>query len=74
MCEFPIVERTEINRSKLGWFLKKNANRIVDGLEFREARADGRVAWQVVGDESPASKDPPLPVQPPAADSDDFSL
>src|SRR3954466_7663725 len=26
ICEFPVVERGEINRSKLGWLLKKNAN------------------------------------------------
>ena len=48
MCEFPIEERNGINRSKLGWLLKKNANRIVDGLEFRTTTADGRTAWQVV--------------------------
>ena len=34
MREFPIEERGEINRSKLGWLLKKNANRIVDRLTF----------------------------------------
>jgi len=27
MREFPVEERGEINRSKLGWLLKKNANR-----------------------------------------------
>ena len=31
MREFPIEERGEINHSKLGWLLKKNANRIVQG-------------------------------------------
>jgi len=34
MREFPVEERGEINRSKLGWLLKKNANRIVAGYEF----------------------------------------
>ncbi len=48
MREFPIEERGEINNSKFGWVLKKNANRIVNGLEFRRAEADGRTAWQVV--------------------------
>jgi hypothetical protein len=66
LCEFPVVERGEINRSKLGWVLKKHANRIVDGFEFRRSEADGRTAWCVV----PASKTgvaaaPPSPALPP---------
>ena len=60
MREFPVEERGGINRSKLGWLLKKNANRIVGGLEFRKAEADGRTAWRVVADKSP-----PLPLLPP---------
>jgi len=46
--EFPVEERGEINRSKLGWILKKNANRIVNGFEFQKSEADGRTAWRVV--------------------------
>ena len=46
--EFPVEERGDINHSKLGWFLKKNANRIVGGFEFQRCEADGRVAWRVV--------------------------
>jgi hypothetical protein len=46
--ELPIEERGEINRSKLGWFLKKNANRIANGLEIQAGVADGRKAWRVV--------------------------
>ena len=57
--EFPVEERGEINRSKLGWLLKKNANRIVGGFEFQKAEADGRTAWRVV-----AVKTPPLPPLP----------
>ena len=64
MREFPIEERGEINRSKLGWLLKKNANRIVIDLEFQRAEADGRTAWRVV-----AVKTPPLPASPPSAGS-----
>lgn len=60
MREFPIEERGEINRSKLGWILKKNANRIVNGYEFQQAEADGRNAWRVV-----AVKSPPLTPFPP---------
>ena len=59
MREFPIEERGDINRSKFGWLLKKNANRIVDGLTFVQASADGRVAWRVL-QVSP----PPLPPSP----------
>ncbi len=62
MREFPVEERGEINRSKLGWLLKKNANRIVRGFEFQQAEADGRTAWRVV-----AVKSPPLTPSPPFA-------
>ncbi len=60
MREFPVDERGEINRSKLGWLLKKNANRIVGGFEFQQAKSDGRTAWRVV-----AVKTPPLTPSPP---------
>ena len=64
MRVFPVEERGEINRSKLGWVLKKNANRIVGGFEFQQAEADGRTAWRVV-----AVKSPPLTPSPPFAPS-----
>jgi len=48
MCEFPVENRGEINRSKMGWILKKNANRVVSGFEFQQSTADGRIAWRVV--------------------------
>ena len=57
--EFPVWERGGINRSKLGWIMKRNANRIVGNLEIQKATADGRPAWQVVTVEAPPS--PPLP-------------
>ncbi len=60
MREFPVEERGEINRSKLGWLLKKNANRIVGGFEFQQAEADGRTAWRVA-----AVMTPPLAPSPP---------
>ncbi len=64
MREFPIEERGEINRSKLGWILKKNANRIVTGLAFQQSTADGRLAWRVIAVNPPPS--PPLtPFNPP---------
>lgn len=58
--EFPVEEKGSINRSKLGWLLKKNANRIVSGLVFQQATADGRTAWRVV-----AANPPPLTPLPP---------
>jgi hypothetical protein len=64
--ELPIEDRGEVNRNKLGWHLKRNANRIVQGLEFQRAEANGRVAWKVVGvesqpqDQSAAIPDAPL--------------
>lgn len=60
MREFPVEERGEINRSKLGWLLKKNANRIVNGFVFQQSTADGRVAWRVA-----AANPPPLTPLPP---------
>lgn len=42
------AERGEINRRRLGWWIKRHAGRIVDGLRF--ARASGNrsaEAWQV---------------------------
>jgi len=60
MREFPVEEKGSINRSKLGWLLKKNANRIVGGFVFQQATADGRVAWRVV-----AANPPPLTPLPP---------
>ena len=81
MREFPVEERGEINRSKLGWILKKNANRIVGGFEFQQATADGRVAWRVMPAKSPAFT--PLPpflglngktVTPPRQDDEELEV
>ena len=48
MKKFPVEERDGINRSKLGWLLRKIANRIVCGFEFQQGEAVGRTAWRVV--------------------------
>jgi len=42
------MEKGVFNPGKLGWILKTNANRIINGFEFRKAKADGRNAWRVV--------------------------
>ncbi len=48
ISECPVYDQGAINSSKFGWFLKKNMNRIVNGLMFVQGSADGRLAWQVV--------------------------
>jgi hypothetical protein len=48
LMELPVVERDGINRSKLGWYLKRNANRIVEGLELQDAHSSTRKGWRVV--------------------------
>ncbi len=41
-------ERGEINRRKLGWWIKRHAGRIVDGLRFvRSSGSRSAEAWQV---------------------------
>lgn len=58
--EFPVEEKGEISPSKFGWFLKKNADRVVNGYKFEKAEADGRAAWRVT-----MVITPPLPALPP---------
>jgi hypothetical protein len=74
MKEFPVEERGNINHSKLGWMLKKNSNRIVNGFEILQAEADGRTAWRVVevksGPITPTPASPALPSQ--ATEEDPF--
>lgn len=48
ISEFPVEERGVINRSKLGWIIKKNAGRVINGRYFEKATADGRTAWRVL--------------------------
>ena len=78
ILEFPVGERDSINRSKLGWFLKKSDGRIVGGYHFQRTLADGRTAWRVVAVDAPPS--PPLPpstnasARTVAADLDDLEI
>ncbi len=48
LTEFPVGSKGNLNRSKIGWILKKNADRIIDGYHFERGEADGRTAWNVV--------------------------
>ncbi len=61
IAEFPVMERGEVNRSKFGWFLKKNANRIVDGLMFERVDGSERTAWKVVRAAANSPASPALP-------------
>ena len=46
--DLPAMERGHINPSSLGWYLKKNAQRIVGGLEIRHGDSSERKSWRVV--------------------------
>jgi hypothetical protein len=48
ILEVSIEDRGEINRSKLGNFLRRHVGRTLRGLRFERCTADGRVAWKVV--------------------------
>lgn len=61
LLELPFVERDEVNRSKMGGFLRRNANRIVDGFELQKAPRTERNAWRVVRIVSHLPSSPPLP-------------
>jgi hypothetical protein len=64
IAEFPVMERGEVNRSKFGWMLKKNANRIVDGLMFERIDGSERTAWRVVPAMGAATEVPASPALP----------
>lgn len=72
IAEFPVFERGEVNRSKFGWLLKRNANRIVDGLMFERIDASERTAWSVVRTDDNKSNTPALPPSPPLVSPDPF--
>lgn len=45
--DLPVMDRNVVNHSKLGWFLKKNAERIIDGYVIRQVITPERRAWAV---------------------------
>lgn len=63
--ELPFVEGGAINRSKFGWYCKRNENRPVGGLRLEKAPCSERTAWRVV---AVGSGLPPLPASPPSAE------
>lgn len=64
ISEFPVMENGQLNRSKFGWLLKRNANRIVDGLMFERVDGTERTAWRVVQAGGDATTAPALPALP----------
>lgn len=87
--DLPVMGREGVNKSKLGWYLRKNAGRVVNGLAFRASPTSERNAWSVVqvgpetATEAPASPGLPLlpgpdapdaPVQPPRPPSPRIKL
>lgn len=64
ISEFPVEDKGEVNTSKFGWILKKNADRVVNGYKIEASQADGRVAWKVVVTTPPSS-----PALPPLAEA-----
>lgn len=63
LLELPVADRDVVNRSRLGWYLKKNANRVVGGLELQSAANSTRNAWRVIAIE-PGAVVPPPPLPP----------
>jgi hypothetical protein len=48
LLDLPVTDRDVINRSKLGWYLKRHAGRVVGGFELQPAQCSTRNAWRVV--------------------------
>ncbi len=67
LLDLPVAERDVINRSKLGWYLKRNANRVVGGLELQAVQNSTRNAWRVIAIEPDVA--PPTPPLPPSPSS-----
>jgi hypothetical protein len=59
------MERDRINRSKLGWFFKRNVQRIVGGLELQHGDSSERNSWRVVKVPLEGGKGGSLPPLPP---------
>ena len=59
--ETPAWERGGINPSKLGRYLARHANRIVNGLELRQSPTGERNAWTVVAVDDALKARPPSP-------------
>lgn len=61
LCDLPVTEHGKVNRSKLGWYLKKQMNRIVGGFVLEQVPTSERIAWRVVKVEGGDTASPPSP-------------
>lgn len=59
LLELPVAERGVVNRSKLGRYLSRHANRIVNGYELLQAATGERNAWKVVTTDDGLQNMPP---------------
>lgn len=64
LMDLPVTERGYINHSKLGWFIKKNAGRVANGLAFVRVKSSERLAWKVVEMDDRAQPRPTSPSSP----------
>ncbi|NML06531.1 hypothetical protein [Sphingomonas sp. G-3-2-10] len=66
LLELPVAERGFVNPSKLGRYLARHANRIVNGHELRKSPNGERNAWTVIAvDQALRDRPPPEPEQVP---------
>lgn len=65
ILDLPVVEKGDINRTRFGYYLKRNQQRIVGGRMLQKAECSERNAWRVVevatGVVEPDASPPPLP-------------
>lgn len=67
----PFVEGGPVNRTKFGYYLKRNANRPVRGFRLEKVPHSERTAWRVVQVAGPAVAQPaPSPSLVPAVDDE----
>lgn len=72
--DLPVTEGRLVNRGKLGWYLTKNADRIVDGLTLRRVEQASRLAWRVERVGPPVSPLSPPSFAPHAEDGGDEDI
>lgn len=71
ILDLPVMDRDVVNRNRLGWYLKRNANRVVDRFELQQVANSTRNAWRVIAIEPDAVvPEPPLPPSPPSSVGD----
>jgi hypothetical protein len=61
LLDLPVIEKGNVNRSRLGHYLKRNRDRVVGGLMVQKAQHSSRNAWKVVKVERGTPLSPPLP-------------